>query len=260
MDTIPGLRGDLKDVQAHLAAEAAVSVQAKAVLEATNPATPAVLQGGDTAVADLGADLPTEWLRSRELRKQQISNFVHLIALDGVTDLTREIANTRAGKYEAGYKAKNKVGGRARFVGIVWDSRVHGECSSRPQVRMPALQIPEVARVFDCIRARHGVRTSAPPEPLHPFDIYISLAGGRELDASCRRLFQNLGPPAPVTRLIHVVLDPGSVRDRLNLGRDCGVASIKTYDTMRLTAAPWPKKDLRTTPRLHYRGTYGDIY
>jgi hypothetical protein len=119
---------------------------------------------------------------------------------------------------------------------------------------MPALQIPEIGRLFDCIRARHD-RTPAAPDTrsLHPFDIYISLAGGRDLGSSYQRLFQNLGPPAPVTRLIHVVLDPVSVQDRFR--RVCGIASNKTHDTMRLTAAPWPKKDLKSTPRIHYRGT-----
>ena len=83
--------------------------------------------------------------------------------------------------------------------------------------------------------------------------MYISLAGGRDLGSSYQRLFQNLGPPAPVTRLIHVVLDPTSVQDRFR--RVCGIASNKTHDTMRLTAAPWPRKELQCTARLHYRGT-----
>jgi hypothetical protein len=53
--------------------------------------------------------------------------------------------------------------------------------------------------------------------------------------------------------LIHVVLDPTSVQDRFR--RVCGIASNKTHDTMRLTAAPWPRKELKCTARLHYRGT-----
>ena len=52
-----------------------------------------------------------EWLRSREFLRQQINNFVHLIVLDEVADLTTELANTPAGTYEGGCN----IGGRTRF-------------------------------------------------------------------------------------------------------------------------------------------------
>ena len=270
IDTFPGLSEALDDVKSLLATEQHENSKSETILEDNTPAPPEMsgvvlkivpAESGDKKdkkepkaeeikFGDLDEAQQAEWLRSREFLKQQINNFVHLIVLDEVADLTKEIVNTPAGKYEGG----GKVGGRTRFVGIVWDSRVNGECSSRPSVRMPALQVPEIGRLFDCIRARHD-RTAAPPDTrsLHPFDIYISLAGGRDLGSSYQRLFQNLGPPAPVTRLIHVVLDPVSVQDRFR--RVCGIASNKTHDTMRLTAAPWPKKDLKSTPRLNYRGT-----
>ena len=75
------------------------------------------------------------------------------------------------------------------------------------------------------------------------------------MGSAYQQLFVNLGPPAPVTRLIHVYLDPESVEARRRR-RVCGIASIKTHDTLRVTAAPWPEKDLsQSTPRLHYRGT-----
>ena len=94
--------------------------------------------------------------------------------LGEVADLTKELVSTPAGKYEGGCN----IGGRARFVGIVWDSHVNGECSSRPSIRMPSLQTLEVGRLFDGIRARHD-RAAAPPETrsLHPFDICVSLGG-----------------------------------------------------------------------------------
>jgi len=263
IDTWPGLREALDDVKGHLVTEEKDKVDVPADEGTVPPSMSEVVlkivssNNGDKAdkteeikFADLGEAQQTEWLRSREFLKQQITNFVHLIVLDEVADLPAEIANTPAGKYEGGCK----FNGRTRFVGIVWDSRVNGECSSRPSVRMPALQIAEVSRVFDAIRARHD-RTPEPPETrcLNPYDLYISLAGGRDLGSSYSRLFQNLGAPSPVTRTIHVILDPVSVQDRFR--RVCGIASNKTHDTMRLTAAPWPKKEMKTTPRIHYRGT-----
>ena len=123
---------------------------------------------------DLDEAQQAAWLRSREFLKQQITNFVHLIVLDESDDAAKELANTPAGKYEGGCK----IGGRTRFVGRVWDSHVNGECSSRPSTRMPSLQILEVGCLFDAIRARHNRAAAPEPKSLHPFDIYVSLAGG----------------------------------------------------------------------------------
>ena len=62
-----------------------------------------------------------------------------------------------------------------------------------------------------------------------------------------------MGPPTAVTRNVHVFLDPVSVQDRFERVR--GVASNRTHDTMRLTAAPWPKQDLKNNTRIHYKGS-----
>ena len=167
--------------------------------------------------------------------------------MDDVTDLTEAILNTPAGKFEGG----SKVSGRTRLVGVVCDSRVMGEASARPSVRLPPLQISEVHRLFECIRARHD-RGPGAARTLHPFDLYITLSGGRDLGSQYQRWF-NLGPPMAVSRNVHVFLDPVSVQDRFERVR--GIASNRTHDTMRLTAAPWPKQELRPTPRMHYRGT-----
>ena len=94
----------------------------------------------DIKLADVDEAQQAEWLRSREFLRQQINNFAHLIVLDEAADLAKELASTPTGKYEGGCT----IGGRARFAGIVWGSRVNGECSSRPSVRMPSLQLPEV--------------------------------------------------------------------------------------------------------------------
>ena len=73
------------------------------------------------------------------------------------------------------------------------------------------------------------------------------------MGSTYQRLSVSLGPPAPVTRLAHVVLEPASVQARYR--RACGIASSKTHDALRLPAAPWPNRDSKSTPRLHYRGT-----
>jgi hypothetical protein len=198
IETFPGLSEALDDVKGLLAAEEHENAKAEVTIEDSTPAPPRMTgvvlkvvsaENGDEKenaaedinFSDLAEAQQTEWLRFREFLKQQIDNFVHLIVLDEVTDLTKEIVNTPAGKYEGG----SKVGGRTQFVGIVWDSRINGECSSRPSIRMTALQMFEVGRLFDCIRARHD-QTPIPPDTrsLHPFDMYISLAGGRDLGSS----------------------------------------------------------------------------
>ena len=128
-----------------------------------------------------------------------------------------------------------------------------GESSARPSVRMPPLQINEVHRLFQGIRSRHGRYNLNTTKALRPYDIYISLSGGRELGASYQRWFQNTGPPTTTTRCMHVFLDPVSVQNRCERAR--GIASNRSHDVMRLTAAPWPRVELKTTPRIHYKGS-----
>ena len=89
-------------------------------------------------LTDLDEAQQAEWLRSREFLRQQLNNFAHLIVLDEGGAVATELANTPAGKCEGGCK----IGGRTRFAGVVWDSRVNGERSSRPSARTPSLQIP----------------------------------------------------------------------------------------------------------------------
>jgi hypothetical protein len=48
-------------------------------------------------------------------------------------------------------------------------------------------------------------------------------------------------------------MDPDSLHHRFK--RVKGVGSAKGHETMRLIAAPWPKKELVTVPRNHYPGT-----
>ena len=262
IETFPGLCEALDDVKSLLATEQTEDQKADADdthadIDCMPDCVLKVFQASDTDskkdpqeinVADLGEDDRAEWLRARDYLRQQISNYVHIIALDNAGDLTVAIRSTPAGTFEGGCK----VGGRTRFVGVVWDSRVTGESSARPSVRMPPLQIQEVHRLFECIRARHD-RADTSPKTLHPYDLYISLSGGRDLGAQFQKWFTTMGPPAAASRNVHVFLDPVSVQDRFDKVR--GVASNRTHDCMRLTAAPWPRLELKTIPRIHYSGT-----
>jgi hypothetical protein len=263
IETFPGLSEALDDVKSLLATEQTDEQKAEAEVDLETGDLPDVVlkimqapadadkdKKGDTKeikVTDLGEEERAEWLRAREFLKQQIGNYVHILVLDDVTDLTDGVLNTPAGKFEGGCK----ISGRTRFVGIVWDSRVMGESSARPSVRLPPLQIAEVHRLFECIRARHD--RAGEPKTLHPFDLYISLSGGRELGTQYHRWFQSMGPPTAVTRNVHVFWDPLSVQERFERVR--GVASNRTHDTMRLTAAPWPKQELKNNTRIHYKGS-----
>ena len=126
-----------------------------------------------------------------------------------------------------------------------------GESSARPSVRMPPLQTMGVRQLFEGIRSRHDRHHTT--KALRPYDIYINLSGGRELGTPYQRWFQNTGPPPPTTRCMHVCLDPVSVQNRCERARD--IASNRSHDVVRLTAAPWPRAELKTTPRIHYKGS-----
>ena len=275
IDGFPGLSEALDDVKQLLAAEELE--EQKAAVEAAVPGDDAMNvvvmrihtdndktskdkkeEATEVKLVDLCDEDQAEWARSREYLNQQIRNYVHILVMDDVAgDLTKAILDTPAGRFEGGIKQ----GGRAKFVGVVWDSRVMGESSARPSIRMPPLQIAEVNRHLECIRARHDRAPAAPEDEsagnhckvLHPFDLYISLSGGRDMGSQYQRFFQATGPPAATTRCVHVFLDPVSVQERFERVR--GIASNRTHDTMRLTAAPWPRQELHPTPRIKYRGT-----
>ena len=269
IETFPGLSDALDDVKSLLATEQTADQKADVDTQVVEGDTMPnivlkIIQSSDATdktkkdtprdinLADLGEDDRAEWLRSREFLKRQISNYVHIIALDTVADLTEAVLTTPAGKFEGGCK----VGGRTRFVGVVWDSRVMGEASARPSVRLPPLQIQEVHRLFESIRARHDrheLRLAHEKKALHPFDLYVSLSGGRDLGTQYQKWFQSMGPPTAVSRSVHVFLDPVSVQARFEKVR--GIASNRTHDAIRLTAAPWPRVELKQVPRMHYRGT-----
>ena len=208
-------------------------------------------------VSDLGEAERSEWWRAREYLKQQLNKYVHLIPLDQLPEgatlapVTEAVLATPAGKFEGGTRGSR---GLPRFVGIVWDSRVMGECSAQPSIRMPPLHLPEVPKLFEAIRHRHQITSAPGGSPvLNQFDLYISITGGRALGAAYQKWFQQMGPPAAVTRQVRIFVDPLSIQDRY--ARVRGVASNRTHASMRLTAAPWPMKELKTTRRIHYRGT-----
>ena len=81
----------------------------------------------------------------------------------------------------------------------------------------------------------------------------MTLSGGRDI-SRCNAWFNNLDKTAQqVThRTIFVHMKPESVADRYS--RVAGVGSAKSWDTLRLTAQPWPKRTLTIVKRLHYDG------
>ena len=114
LDTFPGLNAALGDVTSLLATEEQDSSKTDASLEDTTQALPETggvvlrivpAESGDQQdrnepraeeikFTDLDEAQQAEWLRSREFLRQQINNFAHLIVLDEVTDLTKELVNT----------------------------------------------------------------------------------------------------------------------------------------------------------------------
>ena len=119
LDAFPGLSAALGDVKSFLATEEEDSSETDSDLEDRIPAPPVgggVLRivpaergdqkdrkeprAAEIKFTDLDEAPQAERLRSREFLRQQINNFVQLIVLDEVADLTKELADTPAGKYE----------------------------------------------------------------------------------------------------------------------------------------------------------------
>ena len=116
LDTLPGLSAALGDVKSFLATEEDDSSETDSDLEDSIPAPP--VGGGMLRIVPaesgdqkdrkepraVGIKITeaqqAEWLRSREFLRQLIHNFAQLIVLDEVADLTKELTDTPAGKYE----------------------------------------------------------------------------------------------------------------------------------------------------------------
>ena len=163
---------------------------------------------------------------------------VNLIPKDPVDtpDLANAIKTTAAGTYDPTP--------HGRMVAIVFDSKVAGEASSKPQHRLPPFQQDECRRMLDAVRNRHGTTDDLPEG-----DAYIFLDGGR---AILDRMTSYFAGKAYTAKTVHISLDPESVTKRLERVR--GVAVHNVHETMRICTAMFPR-NLRSMPRQHYSGT-----
>ena len=186
--------------------------------------------------------------------RRQLSSSVHLLHLDNLDDVMGAILETPAGHYKP-----PKEGRRQKLVGILVDTRVLGEANNRPAIRLPPIDVASVHKLLSAIRDRHG---EAFHNRLHELDLYMTLAGQRDL---CRynAWFNKLDKTAKqVThRNVIVHMDPESVVGRC-YSRVAGVSSAKSWDMLQLTAQPWPKRTLHTVrafalPWQHGERCYG---
>ena len=194
---------------------------------------------------DLSPGLKSAYQRAESYNHQKLDNFVHLLHLDNLDEAMGAILQTPAGKYEPPAE-----GSRQKFVGILIDTRVLGEANNRPAIRLPPLDTASVHKLMSAIRNRHG---EAFHQKLHERDLYMTLSGGRDL-CKYNAWFNNLDKTTQqVThRTVFVHMKPESVENRYS--RVSGVCSAKSWDTLRLTAQPWPKRTLTIVDRKHYKG------
>ena len=194
---------------------------------------------------DLTPCCKSAYQRAEGYINQQLDNFVHLLHLDNLDEAMGVLLQTPAGKYEPPME-----GNRRKFVGILVDTRVLGEANNRPAIRLPPLDVVSIHKLLSAIRNRHGETYH---QTLHEHDLYMTLSGGRDL-VKYSSWFNNLDKTKQqVThRTVFVHMDPESVESRYS--RVAGVCSAKSWDMLRLTAQPWPKRTLSTVKRLNYKG------
>jgi hypothetical protein len=183
IETFPGLCEALDDVKSLLATEQTEDQKADADdthadIDCMPDCVLKVFQASDTDskkdpqeinVADLGEDDRAEWLRARDYLRQQISNYVHIIALDSAGDLTVAIRSTPAGTFEGGCK----VGGRTvcgGCVGFPGDGGVVGTALG-PDASAADPRSAPLVRMHPCTArpGRHQPKDAPPLRPLHQF-------------------------------------------------------------------------------------------
>ena len=195
--------------------------------------------------AELPPEAKSEYQRAEAYLKSQLSIYVRLLHVPNGDDPLAPLLLTPAGKY-----VPDDGGIQPKFVGIICDMRVLGESSHRPAIRLPPINYETVQALLNAVRGRHGEEYI---NRLHPSDLYMTLAGGRELP-KLNRWFTKLDQTHAVvsTRTVLVYFKEESVVSRYT--RVSGVGSAKTHDTLRLTAQPWPAGKLRSVDRIHYPG------
>ena len=197
--------------------------------------------------AELPPEAKSEYQRAEAYLKAQLSIYVRLLHVPNGDDPLAPLLLTPAGKYVPDDGGQQ----RPKFVGIICDTRVLGESSHRPTIRLPPINYETLHMLLNAVRGRHGEEYN---NRLHQSDLYLTLAGGRELP-KLNGWFTKLDQTHAVatTRTVLVYFKEESLKTRYT--RVSGVCSAKTHDTLKLTAQPWPAGKLRSVHRIHYPGT-----
>jgi hypothetical protein len=193
--------------------------------------------------------------RRKVLRaKHEVENLVRanlqLIVKDS-PNLRSDILNTSAGTAHGGPDPGTLLHTTTwRYVLIILDTKVMGESSSRPRLRMPPVNVEEVRRLVEVARGRHDTPVVDDDETseLQPGDMFLLLDGGRAIETQLLSPFQG---KVKECRVCHIMLEQQSVRARYSRIRP-GFMVHNLLENVRVVTAGTPK--LAPRDRLAYTG------
>ena len=193
----------------------------------------------DVKVSQLTMEFQEKIVRSRQLIMHRVDACITLISKNAVDtpDLGLALGNTAAGRYTGPLR-----------VAVIYDTKLHGEATHRPTIRLPPFQSDDVKMMLEAARDR--LRTPHSDGILPVTDLYFLLDGGRDITSGLTSYFR--GKEA-TSKQLHIIYEPDSLLKRYS--RVKGFMTHSSLETIKVVAQSFPASLNTPRPRKLYGGT-----
>jgi hypothetical protein len=190
-------------------------------------------------ISQLGADYRDKVKRNRQLVGNRIGACITFISknVSNTPDLGLALGNTAAGRYTGPLR-----------VAVIYDTKLHGEATHRPSIRLPPFQGDDVKVMLEAARDRF--RTPHSDGILPATDLYFLLDGGRDITHGLTSYFRG---KETTSKQLHVIYEPDSLLKRYTRVR--GFLTPSSLETIKVVARSFPASLNTPRPRKYYSGT-----
>ena len=187
----------------------------------------------------MGADYRDKIKRSRQLIRHRVGACITFISnnVSSTPDLGLALGNTAAGRYTGPLR-----------VAVIYDTKLHGEATHRPSIRLPPFQCDDVKMMLEAARDRF--RTPNSDGILPATDLYFLLDGGRDITSGLTSYFRG---KETTNKQLHVIYEPDSLLKRYTRVR--GFMTHSSLETIKVVAQSFLASLNTPRPRKYYSGT-----
>jgi hypothetical protein len=133
-------------------------------------------------------------------------------------------------------------------VAVIYDTKLHGEATHRPSIRLPPFQGDDVKVMLEAARDRF--RTPHSDGILPATDLYFLLDGGRDITSGLTSYFRG---KETTSKQLHVIYEPDGLLKRYTRVR--GFMTHSSLETIKVVAQSFPASLNTPRPRKYYSGT-----